>query len=80
MRRRIPRRRWRARKPVGALAGLKGDASAMGAPAQIHHRTPMVIKRDDAPTWLDPTSKIAPIQALLARPASAEGEFVTRPR
>ena len=53
---------------------------ATGAPAQIHHRTPMVITPEDAPTWLDPTSKIAPIQALLARPASAEGEFEIRPR
>ena len=65
------------RTPERLVIVTKG---AMGAPAEIHHRTPMVVTPDDAPAWLDPASKIAAIQALLTRPASAEGQFETRPR
>ena len=71
---------WRdraTRRPAQLVIVTK---QAMGAPAKIHHRTPMVVTPNDAEAWLDPTSKIAPIEALLARPATGEGEFETRKR
>ena len=68
---------WRDRTSDRPARLVIVTKQAMGAPAHIHHRTPMLVTPDDVKGWLDPTSKIASIHALLARPAAAEGELET---
>ena len=49
--------------------------AASGPPAQIHHRTPMVVLDEDVDAWLDPQSDTEAVRALLARPSRDEGVF-----
>ena len=54
--------------------------TASGAPAQIHHRTPMALLDGDVDTWLDAESEVDAVRALFARPSSDEGTFEVRAR
>ena len=51
-----------------------------GAPAQIHHRSPMAVLDADVGTWLDAESELDAVQALLARPSTTDGTFEVRAR
>ena len=53
---------------------------ASGAPAQIHHRTPMAVLHADVDAWLDAESEIDIVRRLLARPSTEEGGFEVRPQ
>ena len=48
---------------------------AAGAPAQIHHRAPMVVGDDEVNDWIDPRCAPATVRAMVARTADDEGEF-----
>ena len=51
---------------------------ASGAPAQIHHRCPMVVLDEDLDAWLDAQSETDTVRGLLARPSAEEGMFEVR--
>ena len=49
--------------------------NASGAPAEIHHRTPMIVLDDNVDAWLDAQSDLDTVRTHLARPSANEGVF-----
>lgn len=48
---------------------------ASGAPAQIHHRCPMVSERHEVSTWVNPKCATPKVRQMLGRPSGEEGAF-----
>ncbi|HEX2253704.1 MAG TPA: SOS response-associated peptidase [Thermoanaerobaculia bacterium] len=71
--------RWaKGGEPLETFTILTRDAT--GAAAEIHHRMPVVLAREDWPLWLDPAvGEREPLEAVLARePASLALRRVSR--